>query len=99
MAMAFSLYRRPFLKRRSIMSLFSWLRSRTSLRSVGGRPQQRPAAPRFRPHLEALEDRWLPSTLAVTNNLDSGPGSLRAEIAAARNGDTIVFAPSLDGQT
>jgi hypothetical protein len=41
----------------------------------------------------------VPSTLTVTNNLDSGPGSLRADIAAASSGDTIVFAPSLDGQT
>jgi hypothetical protein len=41
----------------------------------------------------------VPSTLTVTNNLDSGAGSLRAEIAAAKRGDTIVFAPNLDGQT
>jgi predicted outer membrane repeat protein len=53
----------------------------------------------FRPTLEALEDRWLPSTLTVTNINDSGNGTLRAEIAAAHNGDTIIFAPSLDGQT
>lgn len=39
------------------------------------------------------------STLTVLNNADSGPGSLRAEIAAAQSGDTIVFAPSLNGQT
>jgi predicted outer membrane repeat protein len=52
-----------------------------------------------RPRLEALEDRSLPSTLTVTNNLDSGSGSLRAEINKAHSGDTIVFAPSLDGQT
>src|ERR1700687_2226424 len=56
------------------------------------------AAP-FRPCLECLEDRWVPSTLTVLNNLDSGAGSLRAEIAAAHNNDKIVFAPSLDGQT
>jgi hypothetical protein len=49
--------------------------------------------------LEALEDRWMPSTLTVTNNLDSGADSLRAKIAAAHNGDTINFAPALDGQT
>src|SRR5258708_34647655 len=55
--------------------------------------------PIFRPTLEALEQRWVPSTVTVRNNLDSGAGSLRAEIAAAHNGDTIVFAPSLDGQT
>jgi predicted outer membrane repeat protein len=54
----------------------------------------------FRPQLEALEDRWMPSILTVTNNLDdSSAGSLRAEIAAAQNNDTIVFAPNLDGQT
>jgi hypothetical protein len=37
--------------------------------------------------------------LTVTNNLDSGSGSLRAAIAKAHNRDTIVFTPSLDGQT
>jgi len=36
----------------------------------------------------------MPSTLTVTNNLDSGRGSLRYEIAHAQNKDTIVFAPS-----
>jgi predicted outer membrane repeat protein len=41
----------------------------------------------------------MPSTLTVTNNLDSGRGSLRYEIGKAHSGDTIVFAPSLDGQT
>jgi parallel beta-helix repeat protein/predicted outer membrane repeat protein len=53
----------------------------------------------FRPTLEALEGRWVPSTLTVSNTLDSGAGSLRAEIAAAHNGDAITFASSLDGQT
>jgi len=52
-----------------------------------------------RPWLECLEDRWVPSTLTVLNNLDSGAGSLRAEIAAAQKNDTIVFAPSLNGKT
>jgi hypothetical protein len=51
------------------------------------------------PQLESLEDRTVLSTLTVLNNLDSGPGSLRAEIAAAKSGDTIRFAGSLDGQT
>jgi hypothetical protein len=46
-----------------------------------------------------LEDRWLPSTLVVLNNLDSGAGSLRAEIAAAHQNDTIIFAPNLADQT
>jgi len=31
--------------------------------------------------------------------VDSGAGTLRAEIAAAHNGDTLLFAPSLNGQT
>ena len=53
----------------------------------------------FRPRLEALEDRCMPSTLTVLNNLDNySPGSLRADIAAAHSGDTIVFDPSLAGQ-
>jgi hypothetical protein len=81
------------------MSFFSWLRNRTSNCAPRGSGQHRPSASRFRPRLEALEGRWLPSTLTVTNNLDSGPGSLRAEIAAAQNNDKIVFAPSLNGQT
>src|SRR5262249_38549628 len=56
----------------------------------------------FRPQLESLEGRWVPSTLTVTNSLDTGAagdGSLRGEIAAAQSGDTINFAPGLAGQT
>src|SRR5215468_11146099 len=37
---------------------------------------------RVRPRLEALEDRTLPSTFTVLNTNDSGPGSLRAAVAA-----------------
>jgi hypothetical protein len=72
------------------MSFVSWLRSRTSIRSSQRRPQ-----PCFRPQLEALEDRCLPSTLIVRNVHDHGPGSLRAEIAAAKTGDVILFDPKL----
>jgi predicted outer membrane repeat protein len=49
--------------------------------------------------MEALETRDVPSTLTVTNPFDRGPGSLRYEIAQATTKDTIVFAPSLAGQT
>src|SRR6516225_11236090 len=39
------------------------------------------------------------SVLTVLNNADSGAGSLRAAIAAAQSGDTIVFDPSLAYET
>jgi hypothetical protein len=49
-----------------------------------------------------VERRELLSTLTVTSKLDGdgspGDGTLRGEIAAAQSGDTIVFAPGLDGQ-
>jgi hypothetical protein len=48
--------------------------------------------------VEALEERDVPSTLIVMNNLDSGPGSLRADIAAAHSGD-IIDLSGLGGQT
>jgi hypothetical protein len=53
----------------------------------------------FVPRLEPLENRTVPSTLTVLNNADSGAGSLRAAIQGAHNGDTVVFAPALNGQT
>ena len=53
----------------------------------------------FLPRIEALEERTLLSTLTVVNTADSGPGSLRATIAGAAAGDTIVFNHALAGQT
>ena len=81
------------------MFFSSWLRRRSSKRTAERRSTHKPTAPQFRPHLEALEGRIVPSTLTVTNNLDSGAGSLRAVIARANSKDTIVFAPALTGQT
>jgi predicted outer membrane repeat protein len=87
------------------MSFFSWLASAIGhRRSAIGNGFCKPNAggrkpPRFRPQLEALEDRWMPSTLTVTTNQDFVAGSLRAEITAANSGDNIQFAPSLSGQT
>lgn len=76
-------------------SLSKWITAETQNR----RAPARKATRCFRPQLETLEGRDVPSTLTVTNNLDSGAGSLRADIAAANTGDTINFAPSLNGQT
>jgi hypothetical protein len=74
------------------MGFSSWLRSRNR----HGAARKRPT---FRPTLEALEGRWVPSTLTVLNNLDSCAGSLRADIAAAHSGDQIVFAKSVHAIT
>src|SRR5262245_39760279 len=71
--------------------LFRGARNRTLL----GKPASRRRS--FVPRLEALEDRSLPSTLTVTNLADSGVGSLRGQLAAAAPGDTIDFAPGLNG--
>jgi hypothetical protein len=53
----------------------------------------------FVPQFLVLEDRTVLSVLTVLNNADSGAGSLRAAIAAAQSGDTILFDSSLTGQT
>jgi uncharacterized protein (TIGR03118 family) len=78
---------------------FATVRTRAR-RARRGAPRKRPAT--WKLLLELLEDRTVPSTLTVTNNLDtggSGDGSLRGEIAVAQSGDTINFDPSLAGQT
>src|SRR5438128_12472346 len=92
------------------MNLFSWLRTsnavadtaqmaRQRLRTAPNRP-----APRFRPRLEALEDRMVPCTLGVNSAVDEtipGDGllSLREAISAANSGDKIVFDSGLSGLT
>src|SRR5262249_36762815 len=81
-----------------LLSLLLSLKPRAGRRPPAHRhpaPHRRP----FVPRLEALEDRTVPSTLTVLNNLDSGAGSLRDTIAAAQSGETIAFDPSLAGQT
>src|SRR5262249_25505743 len=78
--------------------LYAWLLLVGGL--LPGRPRRgADRRERARPRVEPLEGRCVPSTLTVLNNLDSGPGSLRAAIAAATSGDTINFANSLKGQT
>jgi predicted outer membrane repeat protein len=63
------------------MEFFSWLRSRKRHES----PRRRPS---FKPTLDALEGRWVPSQigLSVTSLADSGPDTLRAAILTADAG-------------
>jgi hypothetical protein len=52
---------------------------------------------RFRPRLEAMEDRCVPSTWTVTSAFDDiSRNSLRSTIQVAKSGDTIQFAPTID---
>jgi hypothetical protein len=82
------------------MWIFSRLAKRRSTDPAVRSRTSTPPRVSFRPHLKVLEDRWMPSTLTVTNALDSNfKGSLRYEVAHANSKDTIVFAPSLDGRT
>jgi hypothetical protein len=98
--MALSLYRGP-CRERSLVPFYQeilamWFTSCFQSQKKGrGHARLRRAVPR----LEILEDRTLPSTLTVLNNLDSQAGSLRDAITKAKDGDTIVFASSLNGQT
>jgi hypothetical protein len=79
-----------------------WLKNMHRRLAPGATIARSSKGTRVVPRLESLEDRTVPSTLTVTSAADTavaGDGSLRGEIAAARSGDTIQFAPSLAGQT
>jgi fibronectin-binding autotransporter adhesin len=70
------------------------------LRKPNAKPRtSRRATSTFRPRLEVLEGREVPSTLTVTKLADSVKGSLPYEIAQAQSGDTIVFDKKLNGGT
>jgi hypothetical protein len=72
-----------FRKETYTMLLPHWLRN---LAFTAHRRTGRPSpAQRFRPQIEALEARWVPShvPLTVTSLADSGPGTLRAAIQTA----------------
>jgi hypothetical protein len=82
-----------------IRTCISWLRhSFAQQRATRARRTSRPR-PSNVPQFLVLEDRTVLSVLTVLNNADSGDGSLRAAIAAAQSGDTIVFDPRLAYQT
>ena len=63
-----------------------------------GRPARR-NSPGRRLKMEFLEDRLVLSSITVMNNLDSGPGSLRAAISSAVPGETIKFANNVHSIT
>ena len=77
---------------------FLSIRSWTPRAAHAGRMARR-ARTVFLPVAAELEGRTLLSTLTVVNDKDSGPGSLPQEVALASSGNTIVFSPSLAGQT
>jgi hypothetical protein len=83
------------------MLLSTALSARTTndLRKRGQRGRRQMAGGRrsARPRLETLENRTLLSVDIVTNNNDSGSGSLRATIGSAASGDTIEFASNVTG--
>jgi hypothetical protein len=77
----------------------NWLRNSTRPARSTRRP---PSRGRYRPRIQVLEDRTLPSTFLVSNVADSGPGSLRQAIldANAHSGaDVIDFAIGSGAQT
>ena len=79
---------------RSLFDVVRVCSSRTPARQKGRASKDRRRRS-FRPCLNMLEDRSLPSTFTVTNLLDSGPGSLRAAVTAANTNpgaDVINFA-------
>src|SRR5262249_50713492 len=89
-------FHQAFCRRDRLMVLFNWRRrighphSSVVSKSVGRTGHRKSC----RLRLEALEDRWLPSTLTVTSLQDNNaPGTLRNVIDAAAAGDTIVFDP------
>src|SRR5262245_49961907 len=85
------------------MSFTRWLRNLTSARRPGittgdGRAPARPGpAARFRPRLEALEDRLVPSLVPVFRQGDdvNEMGTLRWAVAHAQNLDTIGILPTI----
>ena len=82
------------------MSFTRWLRTLRSALAPSRMERKHRRQPSlrvttYRPLLEVLEDRCLPSTFTVLNLLDSGPDSLRAAVVAANANpgpDAIDFA-------
>src|SRR6516225_6729020 len=56
------------------------------------RPRRRSRSA-FRPRLEALEERWVPTTWKVITDNDAGLGSIAWAVFHAHDGDTIEITP------
>ncbi len=77
------------------LSLHRWLKHATHTRRPVRRYTEFVRGRRYRPHVEGLEDRCVPST--VTNLNDAGAGSLRDALATTPAGGTVDFQPGLAG--
>src|SRR6516225_9140338 len=77
------------------LSLRHWLKRMAHSCRSGRRQTDRWHRLRTRPHIEAFEDRCVPTT--VTNLTDHDPGSLRDAIATTPPGGTVDFQPDLAG--
>jgi hypothetical protein len=75
------------------MSFISWLRERTRTASPPDRARRRPAARAFRPQLEPLEDRSLPSTYYAATASDL-IADVRAANKAGGANTILLTAPS-----
>jgi uncharacterized delta-60 repeat protein len=94
-AEAFSFYRRPILERGDILALFSWMSTASAATGVGlTRPKaSRPKPSRFRPRLEALEDRFVPSGGVLDPTFGSG-GLVSATVGAFNNAYAVATYPA-----
>ena len=74
----------------NLLRLFRPIARASQQRGISG-----PGYRRYRPRVEPLEDRLLPSTFPVTSFNDSGPGSLRAAILSV-NADPSLSLDTID---
>src|SRR5438128_2493907 len=77
-----------------MMNFRSWLRKLASRLGYRISWPRKKTIPHYRPHIEPLEVRVVPSTFIVLNTSDTGAGSLRQALLDANTSsgaDTITF--------